>query len=55
MKVKPLDIAFKVIDPAQMLDEGEKWSKLYDEIVVESKGSSVSCAADIAVRDLFRE
>ena len=34
MKVKPLDIAFKVIDPAQMLDEGDKWSKLYDEIVV---------------------
>jgi iron(III) transport system substrate-binding protein len=33
MKVKPLDIAFKVIDPAQMLDEGEKWSKLYQEII----------------------
>jgi iron(III) transport system substrate-binding protein len=34
MKVKPLQIPFKVIDPAQMLDEGEKWSKLFDEIVV---------------------
>jgi iron(III) transport system substrate-binding protein len=33
MKVKPLDIAFKVIDPAQMLDEGDKWSKLYQEII----------------------
>ena len=34
MKVKPLETPFKVIDPAQMLDEGEKWSKLYDQIVV---------------------
>jgi len=34
MKVKPLEIQFKVIDPAQMLDEGDKWSKLFDEIVV---------------------
>ena len=34
MKVKPLEIPFKVIDPAQMLDEADKWSKLYDEIVV---------------------
>jgi iron(III) transport system substrate-binding protein len=34
MKIKPLEIPFKVIDPALMLDEGEKWSKLYDEIVV---------------------
>jgi iron(III) transport system substrate-binding protein len=34
MKVKPLDIAFNVIDPAQVLDQGEKWQKLYDEIVV---------------------
>jgi hypothetical protein len=34
MKVKPLEISFKVIDPAQMLDEGDKWSKLFDEIVV---------------------
>jgi hypothetical protein len=23
-----------VIDPAQMLDEGDKWSKLFDQIVV---------------------
>jgi iron(III) transport system substrate-binding protein len=34
MKVKPLELPFKVIDPAQMLDEGDKWSKLYDQIVV---------------------
>jgi iron(III) transport system substrate-binding protein len=34
MKVKPLEIQFKVIDPAQMLDEGDKWSKLFEEIVV---------------------
>jgi iron(III) transport system substrate-binding protein len=34
MKVQPLQIPFKVIDPAQMLDEGDKWSKLYDQIVV---------------------
>jgi iron(III) transport system substrate-binding protein len=34
MKVQPLQIPFKVIDPAQMLDEAEKWSKLYDQIVV---------------------
>ena len=33
MKVKPLDIAFNVIDPAQILDQGDKWQKLYDEIV----------------------
>jgi iron(III) transport system substrate-binding protein len=34
MKVKPLDVQFGVIDPAQVLDEGNKWQKLYDEIVV---------------------
>ena len=34
MKVKPLEIPFKVVDPAQMLDEGDKWTKLFDEIVV---------------------
>ena len=34
MKVKPLQIPFKVIDPAQMLDEADKWSKLFDQIVV---------------------
>jgi iron(III) transport system substrate-binding protein len=34
MKVKPLEIAFNVIDPAQILDQGDKWQKLYDEIVV---------------------
>src|SRR5215510_8842134 len=34
MKVKPLNVAFNVIDPAQILDQGDKWQKLYDEIVV---------------------
>jgi iron(III) transport system substrate-binding protein len=34
IKVKPLDIRFQVIDPAQMLDEADKWAKLFDEIVV---------------------
>ena len=34
MKVKPLDVPFKMIDPAQILDQGDKWQKLYDEIVI---------------------
>lgn len=34
MKVKTLDLAFNVIDPAQILDQGDKWQKLYDEIVI---------------------
>ncbi len=34
MKVKPLDVPFKVIDPARVLDEGDKWQKLYQEIVI---------------------
>jgi iron(III) transport system substrate-binding protein len=34
MKVKPLDVPFKVIDPAQVLDQGDKWQKLYNEIVI---------------------
>ena len=34
MKVRPLDIPFKVVDPALVLDEGNKWQKLYEEIVV---------------------
>jgi ABC-type Fe3+ transport system substrate-binding protein len=34
MKVRPLDVAVNVIDPAQILDQGDKWIKLYDEIVV---------------------
>jgi iron(III) transport system substrate-binding protein len=34
MKVKPLEMPVRVIDPAQMLDEGDKWSKLFDQIVV---------------------
>ena len=34
MKVKPLDIAFTLVDPAQMLDQGDKWAKLFDEIII---------------------
>ncbi len=34
MKVAPLDVAFNVIDPAQILDQGEKWQKIYEEIVI---------------------
>ena len=34
MKVKPLDVPFKVIDPARVLDQGDKWQKLYNEIVI---------------------
>jgi iron(III) transport system substrate-binding protein len=34
MKVKPLETPVRVIDPAQMLDEGDKWSKLFDQIIV---------------------
>jgi hypothetical protein len=34
MKVRPLDLAFNVVDPAQILDQGDKWTKLYGEIVV---------------------
>jgi iron(III) transport system substrate-binding protein len=29
--------SFKVVDPALVLDQGERWAKLYDEIIV--KGS----------------
>jgi iron(III) transport system substrate-binding protein len=34
MTVKPLDIPFRLVDPARVLDEGDKWQKLYEEIVV---------------------
>jgi hypothetical protein len=33
-KVQPLDVDINVIDPAQILDQGDKWTKLYDEVVV---------------------
>jgi len=33
-KVRPLDLQVNLIDPAQILDQGDKWTKLYDEIVV---------------------
>ncbi len=34
MKVKPLEISFRLVDPAQMLDQGDKWAKLFDAIIV---------------------
>ena len=27
-------MALKVVNPAQMLDDGDKWTRLYDQIVV---------------------
>ena len=40
MKVRPLDVPFSVIDPAQILDQGDRWTKLYDEIVVKQGRSA---------------
>jgi iron(III) transport system substrate-binding protein len=37
MKVKPLDAPYTLVDPALVLDQGDKWQKLFDEVVV--KGS----------------
>jgi iron(III) transport system substrate-binding protein len=37
MKIKPLDLPFILIDPAQVLDENQKWQRLFDEIVVRQK------------------
>jgi iron(III) transport system substrate-binding protein len=34
MKVEPLDVDVNVIDPAQILDQGDKWTKIYDQVVV---------------------
>jgi len=34
MKVKPLDAPYTLVDPALVLDQGEKWQKLFDEIIV---------------------
>ncbi len=34
MKVKPLDAPFTLIDPALVLDQGDKWQKLFQDIVV---------------------
>jgi len=34
MKVKPLDVPFKLVDPAQVLDQGDKWRRLFQEIIV---------------------
>jgi ABC-type Fe3+ transport system substrate-binding protein len=33
VKVRPLDLSYKLIDPALVLDEGAKWQKLFAEIV----------------------
>jgi hypothetical protein len=32
--VKALDAPFSLVDPALVLDQGEKWQKLFQEIVV---------------------
>jgi iron(III) transport system substrate-binding protein len=37
LKIKPLDLPFTLIDPAQVLDENQKWQRLFDEIVVRQK------------------
>jgi iron(III) transport system substrate-binding protein len=37
MKIKPLDLPFTLIDPAQVLDDNQKWQRLFDEIVVRQK------------------
>ena len=37
MKIKPLDLPFTLIDPAQVLDQNQKWQRLFDEIVVRQK------------------
>jgi iron(III) transport system substrate-binding protein len=37
VKVKPLDAPYTLVDPALVLDQGDKWQKLFDEIIV--KGS----------------
>lgn len=34
MKVDPLDVDVNVIDPVQILDQGDKWKKIYDDIIV---------------------
>jgi iron(III) transport system substrate-binding protein len=34
VKVKALDAPFSLVDPALVLDQGEKWQKLFQEIVV---------------------
>ena len=34
MKVKPLEVPFTLIDPALVLDQNEKWQRLFEEIIV---------------------
>jgi iron(III) transport system substrate-binding protein len=34
VKVKPLDAPYTLLDPALILDDGAKWQKLFDEIIV---------------------
>jgi iron(III) transport system substrate-binding protein len=34
MKVKPLDAPYTLVDPALVLDQGEKWQKVFDEVIV---------------------
>jgi iron(III) transport system substrate-binding protein len=37
MKVKPLDVGFTLVDPAQVLDQNQKWQRLFDDIIVKQK------------------
>jgi hypothetical protein len=32
-RVKPLDVDLHILDPARVLDEGEKWQKVYRDII----------------------
>jgi ABC-type Fe3+ transport system substrate-binding protein len=36
-KVKSVDLPFTLIDPARVLDENQKWQRLFDEIIVKQK------------------
>ena len=36
-KIKPLDLPFTLVDPAKILDDGDKWSKLYDRIIKQAR------------------
>ena len=40
VKVKPLDAPYTLVDPALVLDQGEKWQKVFDEVIV--KGSALA-------------
>jgi iron(III) transport system substrate-binding protein len=37
VKVKPVDIGYTLIDPAKVLDQNQKWQRLFDDIIVKQK------------------